>query len=169
MGGMTTPANDPAGHQGQPATHPQFAEPTPAQSAEPAEAEPLGAEAQELVNQLFNLARRAGRESAQLLDKYLTAGIPVDLTNQDGNTLLMLAAYNGNVEGLEVLIHHGADVDRLNDRGQSPLAGAVFKKEDDVVRMLLDHGADPNAGRPSAIDTARMFERVDLLEWFGGK
>jgi hypothetical protein len=35
-----------------------------------------------------------------------------------------------------------------------------------VVRALLAAGADPAAGTPSAIDTARMFGKNELLELF---
>ena len=42
----------------------------------------------------------------------------------------------------------------------------MFKLEDAVVDVLLDAGADPNLGHPTAVDTARMFERADLLERF---
>ena len=62
-----------------------------------------------------------------------------------------------------MLVERGADVNRLNDRGQSPVAGAVFKGEDDVVAALVRGGADPLAGHPTAVDTARMFGRPDLL------
>jgi ankyrin repeat protein len=58
----------------------------------------------------------------------------------------------------------GADPNRPNDRGQTPLAGAVFKGESKVVAALVASGADPEAGQPSAIATAQMFERADLLE-----
>jgi hypothetical protein len=75
----------------------------------------------------------------------------------------MLAAYHGHAEVVRALVARGADVNRLNDRGQSPVAGAVFKGEDDVVRALVDGGADPVAGHPTAVDTARMFGREDLL------
>ena len=50
---------------------------------------------------------------------------------------LMLAAYHGHAELVELLIQHGADPNRINDRGQSPLAGAVFKKEDRVIEASL--------------------------------
>lgn len=36
-----------------------------------------------------------------------------------------------------------------------------------MIRVLLDAGADPSAGTPSAVDTARMFGKAELLELFG--
>lgn len=90
-------------------------------------------------------------------------GVPVDLTDAGGNTLLMLAAYNGHPSVVKALIERHADVNRLNDRGQSPLAGAVFKGEDTIVWMLLEAGADVDAGSPSAAQTAELFGKGDLL------
>ena len=84
-----------------------------------------------------------------------------------GNTLLMLAAYNGHATLVRELLVRGADGNRTNDQGQSPLAGAVFKGHDDVVRVLVDGGADPRAGTPTAIQTARMFKKDGLLKMMG--
>jgi ankyrin repeat protein len=112
---------------------------------------------------IFSLAR-AG--DAPALAAYLDAGVPVNLTNDNGDSLVMLAAYHGHVDSVRVLLERGADPGRANDRGQTPLAGAVFKREPEVVRALLDGGADPAAGSPSATDTARMFGNEDFLAWF---
>ncbi|WP_255693176.1 ankyrin repeat domain-containing protein [Actinomycetospora soli] len=109
---------------------------------------------------MFDLARHGDTDT---LAAYVDAGVPVNLTNDSGDTLLMLAAYHGHAPTVRALIARGADVDRLNDRGQAPLAGAVFRGEDDVVRTLRDAGADPLGGHPTAVDTARMFGRDDLL------
>lgn len=114
----------------------------------------------ELWAKVFAFAR-AG-ETASLV-AYVEAGIPANLTNDKGDTLVMLAAYHGHAETVSALIELGAEPDRLNDRGQSPLAGAVFKSEPEVIKALLDGGADPKAGQPSAIDTARMFDNTELL------
>ena len=84
-------------------------------------------------------------------------GAPVGLTDQNGNTLLMLAAYHGHEQLVAELALRHADVNQVNDRGQSPLAGAVFKKAEDVIRVLLRHGADLDHGTPSARETAAMF------------
>jgi ankyrin repeat protein len=120
---------------------------------------------QDFATKIFNLAR-AGAAAA--LAGYLDAGVPANLTNDRGDTLIMLAAYHGHAPAVRVLLDRGADPGRPNDRGQTPLAGAVFKGEPEVVRALLDGGADPAAGHPSAIDTARMFGNDAFLGWFAG-
>ena len=116
------------------------------------------------ATRLFGLAREG---ATQPLAAYLDAGVAADLANHTGDTLVMLAAYHGHAETVAALLARGADPNRPNDRGQTPLAGAVFKGEDDVVSALVRGGADPEAGRPSAVATARMFGRPDLLELMG--
>ncbi|MGI9017503.1 MAG: ankyrin repeat domain-containing protein [Euzebya sp.] len=111
------------------------------------------------AGRLFDLARRG---DAALLD-YLDAGAPVNLTNSDGDSLLMLAAYNDHAPLVEGLITRGADVDQPNDQNHTPLAGVTFKGFDRVALLLLRAGADPTAGSPNAIAMASMFERTALL------
>ncbi|MGP3984945.1 ankyrin repeat domain-containing protein [Streptomyces sp. KR80] len=120
----------------------------------------------DLATRIFDLAR-AGDAAA--LAAYLDAGVPANLTNDKGDSLVMLAAYHGHAGAVQALLERGADPDRANDRGQTPLAGAVFKGEDEVIRALLAAGADPRAGTPSAVDTARMFGKQELLELFGAQ
>jgi ankyrin repeat protein len=116
-----------------------------------------GDETVELAHQLLDLARQG---HVQRISAYVDAGVPVDLTDASGNTLLMLAAYHGQAATVAALAERGADVDRLNDRGQSPLAGAVFKGADEVVAVLLAAGADPDLGTPTARATAELFGRT---------
>ncbi|MFF1381331.1 ankyrin repeat domain-containing protein [Streptomyces sp. NPDC058308] len=118
----------------------------------------------ELATKIFDLARQG---DAAALAAYVDAGVPANLTNDSGDSLVMLAAYHGHAGAVRALVERGADTNRANDRGQTPLAGAVFKGEDDVIRALLDGGADPAAGTPSAVDTARMFGKAELLQLFG--
>ncbi|MFI6447643.1 ankyrin repeat domain-containing protein [Kitasatospora sp. NPDC050543] len=133
-----------------------------ADSADPTPQTP-DAEVVELAGRLFDAARTG--DSATLA-AYVDAGAPANLSNDRGDTLLMLAAYHGHAATVQVLLERGADPDRANDRGQTPLAGAVFKGADDVLDVLLQGGADPAAGTPSAVDTARMFGKEDLVARF---
>ncbi|GHB74491.1 hypothetical protein GCM10010331_73120 [Streptomyces xanthochromogenes] len=126
--------------------------------------EDLDPEVVELASKIFELARQG---DAEALAAYVDAGVPANLTNDRGDSLVMLAAYHGHAEAVAALLARGAEADRANDRGQTPLAGAVFKGEDAVIKALLAGGADPSAGTPSAVDTARMFGKAELLALFG--
>jgi uncharacterized protein len=108
---------------------------------------------------------RAGDTAA--LAVCLDDGVRVDLANENGDTLLMLAAYHGHEDTVRALLSRGADPALANEKGQMPLAGAVFKKQAGIVRALLDAGADPHAGQPSAVETARMLGAYKFLDWFG--
>lgn len=108
----------------------------------------------------MNLAREG--KTAELAE-FLDHGIPVDVQDPDGNTLLMLAAYKGQPATVSMLIDRGANVDIRNGRDQSPLAGALFKGEDVVCALLVAAGADLDAGTPSARAAATMFGREHLL------
>ncbi|MGH3639868.1 MAG: ankyrin repeat domain-containing protein [Mycobacterium sp.] len=119
----------------------------------------LDPELMDLASRLFDSARSG---DAAMLAAYVDAGVPVNLTNTNGDTLVMLAAYYGHESAVSALIARGADVDRHNDRGQTPLAGAVFKNDSTIIEMLLSADADPLAGSPSALETARFFETEEL-------
>jgi ankyrin repeat protein len=114
---------------------------------------------------VVELAMRFAREArTEELADFLDHGLPVDVQDDAGNTLLMLAAYHGHTATVQELIGRGADVDKRNLRDQSPVAGALFKGEDEVVRLLLRAGADLDAGTPSGRAAAAMFGREHLLE-----
>ena len=116
-------------------------------------------EVMDLAARLFDGARTG---DAEMLAAYVDAGVPVNLTNTNGDTLLMLASYYGHESAVAALISRGACVDRHNNRGQTPLAGAVFKNDTTIIELLLSADADPLAGSPSALETARFFERKEL-------
>ncbi|KAF2476954.1 ankyrin [Lindgomyces ingoldianus] len=118
----------------------------------------------DLAAKLFDLARNG---STDTLQAYLSAGVPRNLTNASGDTLLMLAAYHGHASTTKALLEAGSDPNVLNGRGQSPIAGAVFKGWDDVVRVLYEGGADISLGQPNAVDCAGMFKREAMLKLFG--
>ncbi|PFH47528.1 hypothetical protein AMATHDRAFT_151844, partial [Amanita thiersii Skay4041] len=113
------------------------------------------------AHRMFDAARNG--DSTTILLAAIDAGLPVNLTNHQGNTLLMLAAYSGHTELTRELLERKADPNRTNDRGQSIVAGAVFKGHDEIVRMLMECGADPRLGRPTAIETAHMFGRGEEM------
>lgn len=120
----------------------------------PGEAGQPSPEMLELAGRMFDAARTG---DAETLEAYIVAGLNPDLQNGKGDTFLTLAAYHDQPGVVEMLIRVGADVEKANDRGQRPLTCATFKGDVASMRLLLAAGADPDAGTPSARQTAQMF------------
>ena len=94
-------------------------------------------------------------------------GLPANLRNDKGDSLLMLAAYNGQAEATRVILEAGGDPELANDRGQTPLAGAAFKNDLAIARLLLQHGATVDGtgdGTRTALMTAAMFDRTEMVD-----
>lgn len=115
----------------------------------------------ELLNECFDLARRG--ESARLL-ALVDAGIPVNLSDHKGDSLLALAAYNKHSELVQALLDRGADPNRINQRGQTALACALFVQDADAVRALLAAGADPSAGHMPVWEIVDFFNLDAMRE-----
>lgn len=110
---------------------------------------------------MFDLARFGHTDE---LMSYIDRRAPVNLTNEKGDTLLLLAAYYGHAETVAALLSRGADHARVNDKGQTALAAAVFKQSADTVAHLLAAGADPDLGGQSARATAQFFDLTAMTE-----
>ena len=109
----------------------------------------------------FELAREGA--TADLVAR-LDAGVPVDLTNSSGDTLLILAAYHAHAGTVAALLERGADHARVNDKGQTALGAAVFRQAGGIVTALLDAGADPELGRQSGVAVAQVFDLPEMAE-----
>lgn len=65
-----------------------------------------------------------------------------------GETPLMLAAKNGHVDAVKLLLERGAQINARNPetpdskKGMTALMLAAQQGHDEVVRVLLEHGAD---------------------------
>lgn len=116
------------------------------------------------LQQAFDWARSGDLgQLAGLLD----AGCPVNLSNDRGDTLLILAAYHVQDAVVELLLSHGADVDRVNDNGQTALGSAVFRRSLAIIARLLAAGAGVDVGPRSAREVARFFELDDMRVLLG--
>jgi ankyrin repeat protein len=114
------------------------------------------------VRRVFGFAR-AG-DSAELAP-LLAQGLPANLRNERGDSLLMLACYHGHPDAARLLLEHGADPEIMNDAGQAPLHGAAFKGDLATATLLLERGARVDAAGPNgktALLFAAMFNRVDI-------
>ena len=116
------------------------------------------------ASEVFDVARRG---DAAMLDALLTKGLPPNLRNDKGDSLVMLASYHGHADAVRVLLQHNADANLRNDNGQTPIAGAAFKGFREVIETLLEHGADVEGASPdgrTALMIAAMFNRVEIVD-----
>ncbi|MGU3359733.1 ankyrin repeat domain-containing protein [Methylobacterium sp. M6A4_1b] len=112
---------------------------------------------------VFQYARMGHAEE---LAELFGQGLPANLRNDKGDSLLMLAAYNGQIAATRVILEHGGDPELANDRGQTPLAGAAFKGDMDIAGLLLARGAAVDGtgnGARTALMTAAMFNRTEMV------
>lgn len=122
-------------------------------------------ETYEMIQQLFQLVRTSDAERMRgLFEKGFDAP---NIRDGKGNTLLMLASYNGQLEMSRILLENGADPQIANDMGQIPLAGAAFKGNKEMTKLLLEHGADVNAQMAdgkTALMFAAMFDQTEIID-----
>jgi ankyrin repeat protein len=99
-------------------------------------------------------------------------GMPVNLCDHKGNSLIMLASYNENLETTQMLANMGAEVDKKNDRGQTPLAGVCFKGYLDIVKVLVKAGAniyENNGMGTTPIMFASMFGNYEIVKYLNSQ
>ena len=69
----------------------------------------------------------------------------INLPNREGQTFLMLAAFNGHTELCDYLIKNGAHVEARDKSGRTALMYASTGPFVTTVKMLLDNGANVNS------------------------
>lgn len=130
-----------------------------AEDRAPEQAPELTDEQVEFLNSMFDLARDGqGEHLLSLIDQ----GIPVNLSNSKGDSLLILAAYNDHADLVRGLLERGADPDRMNDRGQTALSCAVFRQNEQITAELLQAGADAHLGPQNPYAVIDMFGLEDM-------
>lgn len=100
----------------------------------------------------------AAREKSDKVAALLIANPKTDIEIQDksGENAMMLAALNGDLELVNLLISKDAEV---NKKGWAPLHYAAANGNDNIVKVLLDHSAYVDAGSPNGTTPLMMAAR----------
>jgi len=94
----------------------------------------------------------------------LKAGENVDAQDPKFNsTALILAAQQGHVDIVRLLLDNHADINAMTKHGQTALSQAAYNGHMDVVKLLIEHGAKLDARlRPSVLDA--VHEHPDIVK-----
>ena len=104
------------------------------------------------------LREAAAENDTAALTAQLDAGLPPDLRDTEGWTVLMWAAASGSCDAAKILLQHGADTGALGNDGITALMCAAATADDAMVTLLLGAKADPflqNHNHETAGDIAR--------------
>jgi ankyrin repeat protein len=67
--------------------------------------------------------------------------LTIDRKGGIGKTPLIVAAENGHVKAVRLLLERGADVSLQDNRGKTALMAAAINRHPEVMRLLKEHGA----------------------------
>lgn len=108
------------------------------------------------------------------LQQMLKEGISVNAVDEKGNSLLMLAAYQGDMKKVKFLIDAGADINQRNEKniltfGDTPMDYAIRGYQREIVDLFLSLNVDVNAKFRKATSTiykcgmTRNYKMLDYL------
>ncbi|WP_198417306.1 ankyrin repeat domain-containing protein [Cryobacterium sp. Hb1] len=115
---------------------------------------PGGAISSQVIEGVFDLARDG---LAGPLGEMIDAGVPLNVVNPRGDTLLIVAAYQQHPDTVAELLRRGADASVINGMGQTAISCAVFRDNEPILRLLLEADADPDLGTHSGVAIADQF------------
>ena len=69
----------------------------------------------------------------------LDSGADINIADEDGDTALMLEAWEGDAEVVQFLLDRGADVLHRNKQGQNALQLAIQSQNIDIVNAVVSH------------------------------
>lgn len=90
----------------------------------------------------------------------------IDLPNEDGFTMLILAAYKGHDEIVDFLLNVGANVNYNSEMGTA-LTASVFRGNYNMSQKLLNNKANPNLTDLRGVTPlmyATQFKNKDLIK-----
>ena len=124
----------------------------------------------------YGILKVINEGTADEFEELLTKGLisNINMTNDRGETLLMMQCINHSMKGVKLLIEHGADVNITDGLHNTALILACRHNKDDakeecaeIIKLLVTKGASINSASvfsSMAIETEQLYLRhVSLI------
>jgi uncharacterized protein len=92
-----------------------------------------------------SLVQCVAEDKADDVALFFAAGFSPDIKDKKGIPLVCIAARNGNLNTLKLLLYTGAQVNQIaEDRGSNALFDSALIRNKEIVKVLIEAGADVN-------------------------
>lgn len=91
---------------------------------------------------ISNLMIAAANGAIPRMTEYFQSPLDVDQQDADGNTALLYAVNNNQIEAASILLDNGANPNLANKGGATPLAYALQHGNGELATMLIEAGAE---------------------------
>ena len=116
----------------------------------------------EVFDEFYSHIKRGRLEA---VTEYLNSGGDPNLTNRNGWSLLMSAAFKGNSRILRLLLERGATLEPAGSGNKTALMFAAAKGHVKCVKLLLAHGASVH-GLASEVESIRYYAMKQAVQFF---
>jgi ankyrin repeat protein len=111
----------------------------------------------EFANAVLDLARSG---DSGPLSALLGNGLSPNLRNHRGDSLLMLAAFKGDLPMIKLLLAYGADIEGASPDGRTALMIAAMFDRTGMVEYLVSRGANLDATDATGVSAADAAQRM---------
>ena len=117
---------------------------------------------------LREIAFQAAREGdSKTLSAYFEAGLPADIVNDRGDTLLILASYHTHLDAVKLILDQPkTPIEAKNKMGFTALTGAAYRGNLPIVKQLAAKGArldTSNDRGQTPLMFAALFGRTEVV------
>jgi ankyrin repeat protein len=111
-----------------------------------------------------NIARVTAQNDVGRVRSLLASGNSPNDVEENGRTGLHIAATNGNIQIVAILIKAGAKVDQRDNIGETPLDNAAEHNHAEILKLLLDVGAAIDSQDRNGMTPLMLAARAGQIE-----
>jgi len=126
---------------------------------------PLEGEEEGHRSQVFSWCRH---QRLKEVEATLDTGFPIDEQDENGNTLLFVAAQNGLKQAARLCLRRGASVNLQNHRGNTPLHYCFAYGHSALAAYLIEKGADDGIVNADGLTVYEGTAKTTASGWLAG-